>query len=254
MEFHTVYDSFESGPKGRDYIGKHSTDDPYDDYRGSFKDDSFNPDDKIIFAYAKTKEGAVWLEIMFQRVFSVVEDPQYVNRSYQTSVGFSYSRVGEKSEPEHCRKIAEALKGRKLSHESIVKRQNTRGPYAKGEESKKWGSTHTLEAREKIKEKRKNQIITDETRQKLSNALKGRKLSQEHRARLSESRKGGPGRPGPKSEEEKQKISESTKRAYQDNKWQCLVTGFISTAQGLSNYQKKRNIDTSLRVKLCQIP
>jgi hypothetical protein len=86
--FHTVYNSFESGPNGRDYIGKHSTDDPYDDYKGSFKDKSFKPDNKIVFAYSKTKEGAVWLEIMFQKVFGVVEDPQFVNQSYQTSTGF----------------------------------------------------------------------------------------------------------------------------------------------------------------------
>jgi len=86
--FHTVYNSFESRSGGRDYIGKHSTDDPYDDYKGSFKDKSFNPDGKIVFAYSKTKEGAVWLEIMFQRVFGVVEDPQFVNKVYQTSTGF----------------------------------------------------------------------------------------------------------------------------------------------------------------------
>jgi len=95
--FHTVYDSYEEGPNGRDYIGKHSTDNPYDSYKGSFKDESFNPDNKIVFAYAKTKEGAVWLEIMFQKVFGVVEDPQFANKSYQTSVKFSFSAPGERN-------------------------------------------------------------------------------------------------------------------------------------------------------------
>lgn len=33
-------------------------------------------------------------------------------------------------------------------------------------------------------------------------------------------------------------------------KWQCLVTGYISTAPGLSNYQRKRNIDTSQRIRV----
>ena len=33
-------------------------------------------------------------------------------------------------------------------------------------------------------------------------------------------------------------------------KWQCLVTGHISNPGGLSRYQKKRGIDTKLRVKL----
>lgn len=86
--FHTVYNSFESKTGGRDYIGKHSTEDPYDDYLGSYKDDSFDPDTKIVIAYAKTPQGAVWLEERFQKVFNVVEDPQFANKSYQTSTGY----------------------------------------------------------------------------------------------------------------------------------------------------------------------
>jgi hypothetical protein len=154
MKFHTVYDSFESGPEGRDYIGKHSTESPYDEYKGSFKDKSFNPDSKIVFAYAKTKEGAVWLEIMFQKVFDVLEDPQYINRAYQTSLDFSYDRTGDKSTPEHCRKIAEALRGRKKSKENIQKRQETRGEYPRGENHPFYGETHNEDSIEKIKRAR----------------------------------------------------------------------------------------------------
>ena len=33
-------------------------------------------------------------------------------------------------------------------------------------------------------------------------------------------------------------------------RWRCLETGFISTAPALSNYQKKRNIDTSRRERI----
>jgi len=109
--FHTVYNSFESAPGGRDYIGKHSTDDPYDDYFGSFKDKSFNPDNKIVFAYSKTKEGAVWLEIMFQKVFGVVEDSQFANKSYQTSTGFD--RTGAIDSEETRRKKTKAQLGNK---------------------------------------------------------------------------------------------------------------------------------------------
>jgi len=77
--YHTVYLSFEED--GRDYIGKHSTNNPYDEYLGSFKDDTFNPTNKIILEYATTEEGAIKAEIRWQRVFNVVEDPQFVNRS-----------------------------------------------------------------------------------------------------------------------------------------------------------------------------
>ena len=89
--FHTVYNSYEEGPNGRDYIGKHSTNDLDDGYLGSYADKSFCPNNKINIIYAKTAEGAVWLEMMFQRVFGVVEDPQFANRAYQTSTKFSYS-------------------------------------------------------------------------------------------------------------------------------------------------------------------
>jgi len=75
-------------PQGRDYIGKHSTDDPYDTYLGSYKDQSFDPDNKIIMAYAKTVEGALWFEINFHNVFSVAENPQFANRSKQTNDKF----------------------------------------------------------------------------------------------------------------------------------------------------------------------
>lgn len=93
--FHTVYNSFESKVNGRDYIGKHSTGDPYDDYLGSYRDDSFEPDVKIVIAYAKTPQGAVWLEERFQKVFNVVEDPQFANKSYQTSDKFVTGFKGE---------------------------------------------------------------------------------------------------------------------------------------------------------------
>jgi len=93
MEFHTVYNSYEIS--GRDYIGKHSTDNPYDDYKGSFKDESFDPDEKIVIGYSKTPEGAVWLEIQYQRAFKVAEDPQFANRSYQTSDKFVTMVSGE---------------------------------------------------------------------------------------------------------------------------------------------------------------
>ena len=91
--FHTAYNSYESKPGGRDYIGKHSTEDPYDDYKGSFKDKEFDPDSKIVMAYAKTAEGAVWFEINFQNVFDVVLDPQYANQVKQTSTGFDTTGV-----------------------------------------------------------------------------------------------------------------------------------------------------------------
>ena len=107
--FHTAYNSFESSPGGRDYIGKHSSEDPYDEYRGSFKDEDFNPDSKIILAYSKTAEGAVWFEINFQRVFRVVEDSNFANQSYQTSTGFD--TTGRPHTADYKKKRSERMAG-----------------------------------------------------------------------------------------------------------------------------------------------
>lgn len=62
---------------------------------------------------------------------------------------------------------------------------------------------------------------------------------------------------GPKSEEHRKSISLSAKR--REEKWrieggrprfQCLVTGHISTGTGLTHYQRFRNIDTKLRKRI----
>jgi hypothetical protein len=95
--WHIVYLSFESCPSGRTYIGKHSTENLYDGYLGSFKDKSFNPDSRIILGYYRTAQAAVAAEIQWQRVFQVAIDPQFANRSYQTSKKFQCVGHTEKS-------------------------------------------------------------------------------------------------------------------------------------------------------------
>ena len=176
--FHTVYNSFESEPDGRDYIGKHSTEDPYDDYLGSFKDRSFNPDDKIVFAYAKTKEGAVWLEIMFQKVFNVVEDPQYVNRSYQTNTKFIYGVEGDANpaKREESRvKISKAKTG--------VPRPDVTEKNIKDNPAKKPG------AADKIAASRRGKPLSDQAKQKVSDYQSGRPKSEETKQKIREARK-----------------------------------------------------------------
>lgn len=53
-----------------------------------------------------------------------------------------------------------------------------------------FGKKHTLEARQKIREARAKQIMTEETRKKISEAGKGRKYSLETRKKISEGLKG----------------------------------------------------------------
>ena len=107
--WHIVYLSFESGKTGRDYIGKHSTKNLLDGYLGSYKDLSFNPESKIILGYYKSAKAAITAEIQWQKVFRVVEDPKFANKSYQTSDGFD--TTGYKFSDDHSKKLSEKVSG-----------------------------------------------------------------------------------------------------------------------------------------------
>ena len=175
--FHIVYDSYESKPNGRDYIGKHSTDDLSDGYLGSFKDKTFNPDSKIAIAYAKTAEGAIWLEMQFQKVFNVVEDPQFANQSYQTSVGFAFSAEGENNpskRPEVREKISKSNKGRKRP--DLTKRNLNDNPAKKPE------------VRDKMSQSATGRPLSQDAKDKVSNFQKGRPKSEETKRKMREAR------------------------------------------------------------------
>ena len=95
--WHIVYFSYESTCKGRGYIGKHTTKLLDDGYFGSFTDSDFQPDSRIILGYFKTSEAAITAEIQWQKVFKVATDPEFANRSYQTSTKFECVGHSEKS-------------------------------------------------------------------------------------------------------------------------------------------------------------
>jgi hypothetical protein len=124
-----------------------------DGYYGSYHDKSFMPTSKIVLAEFDTPGEALEAEIALHNFFEVDKNPHFANQVRQTSTGF----ISLHKHKEWRRKISEAHKGKKLSPESIAKRQATRGPYAKGKDSKKYGIKHTPEAKEKIKVARAKQ-------------------------------------------------------------------------------------------------
>jgi hypothetical protein len=52
------------------------------------------------------------------------------------------------------------------------------------------------------------------------------------------------------TKEKRLEVSSKGGKSSSSQKWKCLVTGYISTAPGLASYQRKRNIDTTLRIKI----
>ena len=52
------------------------------------------------------------------------------------------------------------------------------------------------------------------------------------------------------SKEETKRNASMGGKVISSQRWKCLVTGFISTAGALGNYQKARGIDTSQRVRV----
>lgn len=207
--YHTVYLSYEEGPSGRSYVGKHSTDDPYDDYFGSFHDSSFLPVGKYILSVYKTPKAATQGEIMWQRVLNVVEDPHYINRAYQTSSKFD--TTGRKRPPEETAPGGLAMKGMFFW---INGSEQVRAKVSPGEGWVRGKLLDTLEGHR-----------GDPTGTFWWFNPKTRKHK---RSKVC---------PGNDWVQKREKI------LINGQLWQCLKTGHVSTAGPLSRYQKARGID-----------
>lgn len=156
--FHEVYLSFESGPNGRNYIGLHSTGNRDDGYLGSYVDESFNPDKKITLQYYKTREAAVIGEMQWQKVFNVVEDKKFANRSYQTSSKFdtsgTYFWYNEKLDKHTASTTCPGKDWKKGVSPSL---KETRSKNSSGSNHSQYGKTQTPESNAKRSEAMKGE-------------------------------------------------------------------------------------------------
>jgi hypothetical protein len=128
---------------------------------------------------------------MWQKVFGVVEDTQYANRSYQTSTGFTNTH------PETRLKISKSMTGE--NNPWFGKKRPDHSALMKGENNPFFGKTHTQETRDSWSEKYSGENArffgrehTEETKQKMSDWQKGVKkgpCSEERKAKLSKSMK-----------------------------------------------------------------
>lgn len=244
--FHTVYNSFESGLGGRDYIGKHSTDDPYDDYLGSYRDGSFDPDAKIVIAYATTPQGAVWLEEQFQRVFKVVEDPQFANKSYQTSDKFVTGFKG-KEHPLYGKKRPDTRERNLTDNPS--KQPGAAAKISEAARARK--GNFSDETKHKMGETIRNRIQQDPEYQSKAGKLGGRKTLELGVGLFDPANKGKGSRA--RSPEAKRANGLKSSKIINDQRWRNTDPNFPpyeSTPAGLSMWQKARGIDTSERVQV----
>ena len=153
-----TYYSFEE--YGRGYIGARSKSCIGDDeYKGSYKDKTFNPTHKIILGEYETMEEALADEIALHNFFNVSVNPHFANRSKATSTGFSRAGV----------KDSEVTVERKRdSHFGLIHSDEW-----KENQSREWTKEHR---------KRKGKQVSE--------ALTGRPKSKSHKQALSDSRKG----------------------------------------------------------------
>jgi hypothetical protein len=110
---HYVYHSYEEW--GRSYIGCRTCDClPEEDikYFGSFRDKTFKPTEKTILFVCKTRKEAAEIEIILHDFFDVAVNPQFANRSKQTSTKFDTTGVPKPEESK--KKQSETNSGRFL--------------------------------------------------------------------------------------------------------------------------------------------
>lgn len=201
---------------GKFYIGVHSADDINDDYLGSGLRLKAS-----IKKHGRNNHSREILETFETRAEAFARENEVVNAELMKNpfcMNLAAGGVGIKHPPvfsaEHRKKISAALKGRKMSPESIEKMA-----------SKLRGRKHTSEACANMSAAQRGK-----KRPKISAALKGRKMSEEQKKKISATltgkkhlvprkhrKKRGPawnkGRPGrPLSDEHKAKIAAALNR------------------------------------------
>jgi len=221
-EYYYTYYSYEEWGKG--YFGSRKCYClPEEDikYLGSFKDNTFKPNQKIILKsdYA-TREEAYADEIILQQHYKVVENPHFANRAYQTSTKFY---VPIKQAKETGRKVQENNRKNKTSFFGYTKKQFSEAGKLGGSISYKMKvGIHGMSMEEKIEIGRKNGLECRE-----NNIGIFSRTPEQHSKHSS---KGG--------------------KNTNSQKWECLETGFITNPGNLTKYQKARGIDTSKRKRI----
>jgi len=164
---HYVYHSYEEW--GREYIGCRTCDClPEEDtkYFGSFRDKTFKPTGKTILFVCKTRQEAAEIEIELHDFFDVAVNPQFANRSKQTSTKFDTTGLqsGEKN-PMYGRTGENHPMFGVPRTEEWKKAQSER---MSGEKHPRFGVPVTEESKKKISEANSGKIRTGAQKQAMS--------------------------------------------------------------------------------------
>ena len=174
---------------GKKYIGRDSKNNP--NYIGSghallraikkYGKQNFK---KEILEECKTFEELEEREVYWLNYYDAGRNEYFYNMHNHSSGGALGMNISEETKD----KLRRLNLGKKLSLETREKMSNTRT----GEKNHFFGKSHSDESREKIREARRNQVITisEETKKKISDAQKGKprkKHTEESRKKISES-------------------------------------------------------------------
>jgi hypothetical protein len=95
-EFFYTYYSYEKW--GRGYIGSRGSfvSPERDNYFGSFSDETFSPEYKIVLSTHSSRKEAYDAEVTLHEYFQVDENPHFANKSKAKKGGFLYSPAGKR--------------------------------------------------------------------------------------------------------------------------------------------------------------
>jgi hypothetical protein len=122
-------------------------------------------------------------------------------------------------------------------------------PEKRSEIARKGNASRTPEQRSEVARKARATMTSE---QRSEAARKGRAtMTSEQRSK--QGKKAWETRRANRTPEQLNEEAEKIRKAL-SQKWQCTVTGYITNAGNLSQYQRRRGIDTSKRIKLPYVP
>lgn len=215
-KYHYTYYSYEEF--GRGYIGKRSCDcKPEEDveYFGSYTDQVFKPTQKIILGTYDTEKELAKAEEILHAFYDVKNNPHFSNK-HNAEENFYFTS----EELSLFGKKGGKIRKQQLIEEGFysTKKQSIRGKKG-GRKLVNLGlGIHGMSKEELSKAGKKGGEINKKNKTGICGLTKD------------------------------QRSKTTTKTNLQ--KWQCTKTGFITNAGCLSQYQKKKGIDTSHRIRI----